>query len=308
MAGVVGLDIGGSKTAGVRLEAGRVVARAEGRSANVASVGEAEAGRQLDAVLDSLGREGIVAACAGAAGANSPVTVRSVEALLSERLPEARVRVVHDTELILAAAGVESGIALIAGTGSVAWGRRPDGVEVRAGGWGYGLGDEGSGYWVGREAVRRVLGELDHGAAPGLLALRLVADCGLTTADELLDHFYAMPERRFWAERARVVFELADDPVGARIAMEAADALAQLVTTVATRLGMPSAPVILAGGLIVHQPLLQRLVRSDLAEQGMGDVRVLEDPPVLGAGRLAERLLEDETHVTGGAETTPAGT
>jgi N-acetylglucosamine kinase-like BadF-type ATPase len=290
VAGVVGLDIGGSKTAGVRLEAGQVVARAHAGSANVASVGDAEAGRQLDALLDSLGRDGIAAACAGAAGADSPATVRRVEALLAQLLPGAAVAVVHDAELILAAAGVEHGIALIAGTGSVAWGTRPDGARARAGGWGYALGDEGSGYWVGREAVRQALGELDRAEPPGPLARRLLAACGLSDPGELLDHFYSAPERRYWAERARVVFELPDDRDCMRISAEAAGALAHLVATVARRLGV-AGPVVMAGGLVVHQPRLQGLVRQALAERGIVDVRVLEDPPVVGAARLAERLL-----------------
>lgn len=50
----------------------------------------------------------------------------------------------HDTQLLLAAAGRDEGVALISGTGSVAWGRRRDGVHARAGGWGYLHGDEGS--------------------------------------------------------------------------------------------------------------------------------------------------------------------
>ena len=69
------------------------------------------------------------------------------------------MRIVHDTQLILAAADVQDGIALISGTGSVAWGRTPDGRTARAGGWGYLLGDEGSGYWVGRQAVRHALSD-----------------------------------------------------------------------------------------------------------------------------------------------------
>jgi N-acetylglucosamine kinase-like BadF-type ATPase len=290
MAGVVGLDIGGSKTAGVRLEAGRVVARAQVGSANLASVGPAEAGRRLDDLLGALGREGVAAACAGAAGADSPATVRALEALVAERLPRAVVRVVHDTELILAAARVEAGIALIAGTGSVAWGKRPDGEHARAGGWGYALGDEGSGYWVAREAVRHALGEIDRAQPSGALARRLATDCGLAGPHELLDHFYAVPGRRYWAARAGLVFELGDDPACAGIAAEAAGALAGLVGTVAGRLGR-AGPVVMAGGLVVHQPLLQKLVRERMAAAGIMDVRVLEDPPVVGAARLAERLL-----------------
>ena len=125
---------------------------------------------------------------------------------------------VHDSQLILAAAGVVDGIAVISGTGSVAWGRR-DGQHARAGGWGYLLGDEGSGYWVAREAVRRTLARIDRGEPADRLGQQLAADCGLQATEQLLDHFYAQPDRRYWAGRARVVFELANagDPVSTQI-------------------------------------------------------------------------------------------
>ena len=286
---LVGLDIGGSKTAGLRVEAGEVVREAEAGSASLVSVGEAEAGRQLDALLERLGRDGVAAVCAGAAGADSPEGVARLARLLGERLPGAAVRVVHDTQLILAAAEVEAGVAVIAGTGSVAWGIRLDGVHARAGGWGYLLGDEGSGYGVAREAVRQVLGELDRAEPVGPLAERLLADCGLARREHLLDHFYATPERRYWAQRARVVFELEDEAACRHIAEGAADALTGLAATVAGRLGL-AGPVVLAGGLAVHQPRLQELVRERLGERGIRDVRVLDKAPVLGAVRLAERL------------------
>ena len=92
-----------------------------------------------------------------------------MERLLIDLLPGARVQVVHDTRLILAAAGLEAGIVLIAGTGSVAYGRDSEGGEVRVGGWGWMLGDEGSGVWIVREAVREVLRRRDAGEPLGAL-------------------------------------------------------------------------------------------------------------------------------------------
>jgi N-acetylglucosamine kinase-like BadF-type ATPase len=289
---VLGLDIGGSKTHGLRAEDGGTVGEALAGSANVASVGPAEAGRQLDVILKRLGANDIQAVCAGAAGVDTTTTEAMLRGLLIERLPTAQIRVVHDTQLILAAAGVVDGIALISGTGSVAWGR--SGARcARAGGWGYLLGDEGSGYWVAREALRRSLARLDRGEPADRLAQRLVADCGLQSAGQLLDHFYAQPDRRYWAGRSQVVFALArdGDPTSTRIVEEAAGALADLAIAVAGRLGLPG-PVVLAGGLAVHQPTLQEIVRRRLAQRHLTDVRVLAVDPVCGAVELARRLLE----------------
>lgn len=289
---VLGLDVGGSKTHGVRVEDDEVVRDALAGSANISSVGVAEAGRQLDVLLDQLGRDGVTAICVGAAGADTAEGEERLAQLLRDRLPDARLQVVHDAQLILAAAGLAQGVGVISGAGSVAWGCTADGAEARAGGWGYLLGDEGSGYWVGREAVRHALGLADRGAPVDRLAQRLAGECGLQRVEQLLDHFYANPERRYWAARARVVFELAGegDRPSERIASAAAWALADLASAVAARLGLPG-PVVLAGGLAVHQRVLQDRVRARLAEDRIGDVRVLDGDPVLGAVRLAKGLL-----------------
>ena len=67
---------------------------------------------------------------------------------------------------------------------------------ARAGGWGYLLGDEGSGYCIAREAVRHALRLADEGQPPDRLSQRLTAACNVKRAGQLIDHFYANPERR----------------------------------------------------------------------------------------------------------------
>ncbi|MDQ6773908.1 MAG: ATPase [Candidatus Dormibacteraeota bacterium] len=292
-AAVVGIDAGGSKTKGMRVEEGRVIREAHSASANISSVGVEEAGRQLDLLLDQLDPRGVAVACIGAAGADTPEGEERLRGLLQGKLPDARVQVVHDTRLVLAAAGVESGIVLISGTGSVAWGVGPTGAEARAGGWGYLLGDEGSGFGIARDAVRHALVRLDRDLAPDRLSRRLVEACGLDRPGLLLDFFYADSNRRSWADRARVVFNLADegDAASETIVAAAAAALGELALAVGERLALPG-PVVMAGGLIVNQPRLQSGVRARLAERGLTDARLLEGEPVVGAVRLAERLLE----------------
>ena len=300
---VLGLDIGGSKTQAVLAEGGNVLGEALAGSANVSSVGTEEAGRQLDIILDRLGTKDIHAVCAGAAGVDTPASEARLRDLLAERLPCAHIRVVHDSQLILAAAGVLDGVALISGTGSVAWGRSGE-RHARAGGWGYLLGDEGSGYWVAREAVRRTLIRVDRGAAADHLGQQLAADCGLQRPEQLLDHFYAQVDRRYWAGRARVVFELAGDGDAASIDIvdAAGAALAELAAAVADRLGS-TGPVVMAGGLAVHQPMLQKVVRRELGRHQITDVRVLAVDPVRGAVELAQRLLDRNPLTTATKET-----
>lgn len=289
---VLGLDIGGSKTQAVLSDGRTVLAEVFAGSANVSSVGEAEAGRQLDAVFAQLGSVAPVAICVGAAGVDSPEAAERFSRLVGERAPSALVRVVHDAELILAAAGSDTGIAVISGTGSVAWARQSDGTAIRAGGWGYLLGDDGSGYGVARDAVRHVLNLIDHGKPADQLTAELIAACELPQRELLLEHFYVNPERRYWARKAGLVFSLAasgDDP-SAQIVAAAVQSVAELIRTVGDRLDHRD-PVVLAGGLVVHQPAMQSGIREALAPYGYHDIRVIERDPVYGAVALARALL-----------------
>ena len=295
---LIGLDIGGSKTHAIAADCNAAGALFDdgfhevlAGSANLSSVGLAEATRQLAGVFDQLGTDGVGAVCVGAAGVDTPDQEDRLRSLIQSLVPGAAVRIVHDTQLILAAADVQDGIALISGTGSVAWGRTADGRTARAGGWGYLLGDEGSGYWVGRQAVRHALSRADRGERPDLLALQLAADCGLHEPGQLLDHFYANPERRYWAGHSRLVFELAGDGDAAagQIVDDACHALAQLVRIVAGNLAV-TGTVVLGGGLIVHQPLAQSTIRERLIATGFHDIRVLVKDPVFGALNLARGI------------------
>jgi N-acetylglucosamine kinase-like BadF-type ATPase len=291
---IVGLDIGGSKTHAVSRHQNETVEVFAG-SANLASVGELEAGRQLDAIFAELAERGpIGAVCAGAAGVDTPEAEERLRQLIAAHVPGAAVQVVHDTELILAAAELTTGIALIAGTGSVAWGRDASGRVARAGGWGYLLGDEGSGYGIAREAVRHALRRADEGQPPDRLSQQLTAACNVQRAGQLIDHFYANPERRYWAGHARVVFELAavGDSAAQRIIDGAATDLADLVRTVHVAVGRPtpSLPVVLGGGVLVHQPQLREAVRQALAGEGLTDLRPLDRHPAYGAFFVAQQL------------------
>jgi N-acetylglucosamine kinase-like BadF-type ATPase len=289
---VIGVDIGGSKTHGIRAVDGAPVAEAVAGSANVAAVGVAEAGRQLAALFAQLDPRGVEAVCAGAAGADGTGSIAAITGLIADLVPGAQVSVVHDARLVLAAEGLDDGVSLIAGTGSVAWGRRGDGTEARAGGWGHLLGDEGSGYRVAIDAVRHALDRMDAGEPADPLTDALLASCDLVDRTELIDFVYVRQDRRYWAERAAVVAELAaqGDPAAAGIVDAAADALAALATRVLGRLDL-AGPVVLGGGFAVHQPMLQQAVRERLPGT---DVRVLTHAPAVGAVRLAAALTRAE--------------
>jgi glucosamine kinase len=280
---VLGLDIGGSRTRARLLSGGEVAAELEGPGANVATNSPAVVERRLTNLLGKLGPVHPVACCAGAAGAEVPAARARLENLLGRLLPGTAVEVVHDARLVLAAAGIESGIALIAGTGSVAYGRAATGQEARAGGWGWLLGDEGSAAWVAREAAREVMRRADAGERPGPLGEGLLGAAGAVDAIDLTGRLHRLREPRRWASLAAAVFAAAGSDAGAgALADRAAAGLAALVAVVRTRLGAVG-PVVLAGGLLLNQPLLEAGVRNRVE----GPVLRLEEPPVTGAVRLA---------------------
>ena len=179
-------------------------------------------------------------------------------------------------------------MAVIAGTGSAAWGKNSRGEEARAGGWGYLLGDEGSGYWLGREAVRHSLRRMNQGLEPDELTRALLTSCGVDHPNKLIALFHS-PEtgRRFWAQRARLVVEAADSghaPSRALIDQAGRD-LAGLAEQTVRQLGIEG-PVILGSGLGMNVPRLQASFREGLAAAGITDVRVLQQEPVFGVLQL----------------------
>lgn len=281
---VLGLDIGGSSVRARLSEGGRILAEAEGMGANVATVAPGLVERRLTHLIQELGPARPVACCAGSAGAEVPAARMRLEQLLARLLPGCRVAVVHDARLVLAAAGLASGIALIAGTGSVAYGRTRDGREVRVGGWGWLLGDDGSAAWLAREAARETMRRADAGEPAGDLGEALLATMRVRSAAELTGRLHRFRESRRWAALAEVVFETASADSGAEALIErTAAALADLVALVRTRLSLDG-PVVLAGGLLLNQARLESAVRERLGPS----VLRLEQPPVAGAVRLAE--------------------
>ncbi|HKW69023.1 MAG TPA: BadF/BadG/BcrA/BcrD ATPase family protein [Candidatus Dormibacteraeota bacterium] len=157
------MDIGGSSSR-ARLRAARhQPVDVEGPGANVATLDPVLVDERLSALLARLGLPQPEACCARPAGAEVPAARERLERLLERTLPGSLVAVVHDARLVLAAAGLQAGIALIAGTGTVAYGRAADGREARRGGWGWILGDEGGGTWITREAAREVMARAEAG-------------------------------------------------------------------------------------------------------------------------------------------------
>ena len=163
---VLGIDAGGTKTVCLLADdQGQVIAESRRGGANLQAVGELEVEKVLHEVMEeAMGNRAIVPAaiCLGIAGVDRPDDSAVVDGIMRRIGHKARVVVVNDALVALeAGAPGQAGVVVISGTGSISYGRDGRGQAARSGGWGYVLGDEGSGYWIGRAALRAVLREAE---------------------------------------------------------------------------------------------------------------------------------------------------
>jgi N-acetylglucosamine kinase-like BadF-type ATPase len=184
-------------------------------------------------------------------------------------------------------------VALICGTGSLAWGRTPDGRTARAGGWGYLLGDEGSGYDIALRALRLATQTADGRAAAHALLQAALDHWGLEAPEQLIGQVYRTETTRSEiAALAQRIVALADagEPAAISLLDDAAHDLAQLVATVARKLDLIAPPVALAGGLLGAGERLRRGIAT-YTGMDLGTLTYVEEP-ARGAVAIAHRLLE----------------
>jgi N-acetylglucosamine kinase-like BadF-type ATPase len=295
---VLGIDAGGTKTMCLLAdEHGRVIAEARGGGANLQAAGELEVEKVLHQVMDAVlaDREGLPAAiCLGIAGVDRPEDADAVRGIMRRIGFKIPALVVNDALIALVAgAGELPGVVLVAGTGSIAYGKDAAGRATRSGGWGYLLGDEGGGFWIGRAALSAVVRQYD-GRGPATLLTELVLDrLSLGRPTDLIREIYYRDVRRHTiAGLASLVQTAMDrgDAVAGDILRRGGVELAAAASSVITRLGMRGDvfPTILAGGIFEGVPWLATDVRRRISEVApRSEVRLLDVAPAMGAVRLA---------------------
>jgi len=295
---VLGLDAGGTKTVCLLADAdGEVVGRGRGSGANLQTEGELQVEKVLHAVIEEAlgGRDVRVAAlCLGMAGADRAGDAAVVRGILVRLGFKHDVLVVNDALVALVAgAGNNPGIVVVSGTGSIVYGVNKQAVAARAGGWGFIVGDEGAGYWIGRRALTAALRERD-GRGPRTLLTPLVCDhFRVATPDQLVRQIYDRGMRPQAIAALGSVVERArrhGDIIAAEILKQAAEELALGARSVATRLEMrgDQFAIVLAGGMFRAIPWLAeelRLQLRDIAPRAW--MAPLDVDPALGAVRLA---------------------
>ena len=297
---LLGIDGGGSYTrVAIADAAGVVLGKGQAGSSNSQSVGFEAATRALHEAIDAARMDAGIeshtrfdAACFGLAGAGRPDDQMRFTAWAAEYGIATNVRCVSDAETILAAGTPEQwGVALISGTGSVCWARSPDGSSVRVGGWGYLLGDEGSGLAV--RALRIAAQTADGRAAAHSLLAAVLEYWGLDEPTQLIGYVYRTElTRASIAEVSKLVLNLAEagDTHAVGLIERAGGELAHMVTVAVGRLGIDAPPVALAGGLFATSMRLRAALLSQVHMQ-LGPVTYV-DEPVVGAITLARGILQ----------------
>lgn len=292
---VVGIDVGGTKThlracAGTDVVADHIRASSGWRPHDPATAADWLTALLHDA-LPAHARPSAVAV--GGHACETPRQCAEIRAALEERLGVPAL-VVGDAELLVPAAGLDKGVGLVAGTGSVAVGLLGDGTRLQVGGWGAVLGDEGGAAGLVREAARAAWAAHDRGEAPDRLALGLVEAFAVAEVPALGAALESASDvSADWGRHARVVFTAADagSLLAREVIAEAGRSLAALVVRLAER-GVPVDDVVVSGGTVLAQPRLYEALTGALAEQVPGarpqPIRV---PPVEGAVALARTIL-----------------
>jgi N-acetylglucosamine kinase-like BadF-type ATPase len=255
--------------------------------------------RAVDEALSEarVARAPVAAACVALAGADRETVRNPLREWARKRRLAESLEFVHDALPILAA-GTSAGwgIALIAGTGSFAFGRNAAGRSARCGGWGYLFGDEGSGYAIGLAGLRAVSHAADGRGPPTTLLAALLQRLKVAQPLDLIPAVYrSATDRSAIASLAEVVLDAAaaGDVAAQKIVGDAVGELAEMVAALAETLELSLAPFPLAlgGGVLLHSQLLRARVRESLAARGLtADPVACVPEPVLGAVRLARDL------------------
>lgn len=310
---VIGVDGGGTRTrVCVAAMDGTVLAMHEAGSSAVSVNGMAGAQNILeDAIAQAILSAGLHshdlrAICFGLSGVDRPDERAPMLQWAMSRFAE-HAEVVNDCEIVLEA-GSEAGwgVALIAGTGAIAFGKSPEGDRSRAGGWGYLVGDEGSAYDIAREGLRAALRAADGRGQPTHLVELVLDHFGIERASALVPVVYRhntnsastspmRPDQM--AALAPLVTQAAQmgDEVAQGIVLRAGHELALNVLAVARRLQLPTAnvPLALAGSLLlkayaVRAGLMTTLSQSEFTFEPVAHVA----EPVHGAVKVALRLTQ----------------
>jgi len=273
---VIGIDGGGTKTTALLTSLdGTVVAEARGGAANMAVAGASQTADVIFALIlqcctyagctfDDLQNIVLGLAGMGRKGERAELSNALFDLATKRGSPLRNIRIETDAEIALEAAFAGGpGIVVIAGTGAVAVYRAENGEQIRAGGWGRILGDEGSGYALGRDGLNAVMRELDGRGDKTLLTKKALEHYGVTSVEELIQKVYydAADVAGFSRRVLEAITER--DHVANRIAVDNVNELVNLAAVLVKKQPPKrKLPVALMGSLLETENPYAKMVRE----------------------------------------------
>jgi len=304
---LIGFDCGATKTECALADIeGNIICSANGKPSNILVIGTDNAARNILSLLDKFKNEldftraeieKIVIGAAGAGRKEDAERLRKVvaDSASAKGIIIKSITVVSDAQIALEGAFPnKAGCILIAGTGSIIYGKDKEGNVFRAGGFGRLIGDEGSGYSIGRKALEAAAGFFD-GRGEKTLIVKLIADKYFIKApDDLISKVYK--EDLDIASVAQIVLTAAKegDKIALNILAEESNQLIELIKAMMKKMNTGELNVSTAGSLIsnnnVYSDLLLKKIKTYLPS-----VKVInaEHSPVEGAIIIAKEMLND---------------
>jgi N-acetylglucosamine kinase-like BadF-type ATPase len=310
MSFLIGIDGGGTKTVSViaGIDDRVVVGKGVAGPANYLKEGLHTARRSLgESIQEALAAAGleksqICAVGAGLAGVGRTRDQKVMTRVLRKMFPSQPLLVGTDAFVaLLGAMESEPGVIVISGTGSIALGMNREGVLARSGGWGHLLGDEGSGYDIGRRGLMAALQDYDGRGPSTTITHKIAKELCLERIDEMIPILYSgETSPRQVAGLYPLILEAAEE--GDRVALtlidQAAASLKEIAAAVLRKLHMEKeAPAVaVSGGVFTHSPLVRRRFERLLLEEAP-HARLVEPrhPPEVGALFLAAFALQGKS-------------
>jgi N-acetylglucosamine kinase-like BadF-type ATPase len=305
---LLGVDGGGTSTiALLSREGGVPIGRGTAGPSNAKAVGNSAARQALEAAIGAaFTSAGLVVrpvevACLGLAGFDRPEDKQLLGEWAKNGHWAERLLLVNDGDLVVAAGTPEGwGVGVIAGTGSIAVARAPDGRKARAGGWGHLIGDEGSAYGTVLAALKKVARRADRretaALQPDPLTAHLCRALGISGPDQLVSALYApgFDRSKIAALAPAVLTAAALDPsIAEELLRPAGSELAGMAIAAAQAVGWNSGPLPLAmaGGFLLSSAAISEALVDELRVHGFDPVSAPVTEPARGALVLARQEL-----------------
>lgn len=295
----IGIDGGGSKTKCILIDDKlNILYRADGGPSNPLTVGIEQSANLFTNLIKKVSLnfnlneiDSVVIGIAGAGRKRESDGVRNaiIELLSREKFTLKNLEIVSDAEIAIEGAfSGKPGAILIAGTGSIIFGKDRIGKLIRAGGNGRILGDEGSGYSIGRKGLSAVAKQFDGCGKNTLLAKILNSEYGIKNRDDLIAKVYS--EKLDVASIAKNVIAAAEmhDNICMKILNEEIKELIVHIKSLKKNLAEKKIKLCLSGGLLSSKNYYSKELKKKI-EKTFDDVKLTKADysPEIGAALLA---------------------